>query len=181
MGPVDEDLQLQGGGGPDGGDLLPGELPGQDHPGKAQLPGGADALRGVDGHLGGGVEGHGGGQGLNGGGHAPVLDDEGVHPGVAGGADAVLQGGELPVEGDDVQGLVDPDAEAVGVGHGLPEGVGVKVPGIRPGAEALLPQVDGVCAAADGGLQRLPGAHGGQNLRGHFWSPAGLATLSRRL
>ena len=43
MGPVDEDLQLQGGGGPDSGDLLPGELPGQDHPGKAQLPGGADA------------------------------------------------------------------------------------------------------------------------------------------
>ena len=146
----------------------------------------ASTGRGVDGHLGGGVEGHGGGQGFDCGGHAPILDDEGVHPGAAGGADAILQGRELPVKGQDIQGLVDPDAETVGVGHGFGQFLRAEVAGIRPGAETLLPQIDSVGAAADGGLQSFPGTDGGENFRLHFrFSPPGLPlsppTLSRRL
>ena len=74
---------------------------------------------GVDRHLGGGVERHGGGQCFYGGGNAPILHDQGVDAGFTGGFDAAFQSGELPVEGDDVKCLMHPDAEAVGVGHGV--------------------------------------------------------------
>ena len=110
------------------------------------------------------------------GGHSPVLDDEGVDPGRAGGADALPQGGQLMVKDDGVEGLVDLHPEAVGVTDSPSQLLRVEVAGIRPGGKAFLSEVDGVCAAADCGLERLHRAGGSQNFR-----PAAHAFPSERL
>ena len=55
--PMAENLQLHGGAGAQVRDGIGGQLPGQHHPGHAQVGAGPDPVQAVDGHLGGGVEG----------------------------------------------------------------------------------------------------------------------------
>ena len=94
---VDEDLNLHGAVAADKGNFLPGKLPGQHHAGNAHLGGLQDALQRVDAHLGGGVDGDVGGDGLTKRNKPQVLDDEGVHPQLGGAADALGGLEHLPV------------------------------------------------------------------------------------
>ena len=161
---MDEDLQLHVRPGPDAPDLLQAQLPGQDHPGEAQLLRQPDPLQVVDAHLGGGVAGQRGHVLPEKGGGRRILEDHGVRPGCGHFPHRIIEGGQLPVRHQGVHRHVDADAPAVAEGHGLLQALFPEI--VRPaaGVEALGAQVDRVGAAAHRRDQLFPPAGGGQHL-----------------
>ena len=102
-----ENFDLNGGVLTDVGDLVPAQLPGQHHPGHPQVGALLDPVQGVDGHLGGAVDGQVGRRLPQHPYHAQVLDDDGVHTDVAGVGGHLGGAGQLPVGEQGVQSQVD--------------------------------------------------------------------------
>ena len=156
-------------------DLLQGQLPGQDHPGKAHFGGLFRPRQGVHRHLGAGVEGQVRGHLGRQRGQAQVLYDESIHPRIGGGPDSLGHGGQLLGVDGGVQSHMHPHAPSVTEGHRLLEGIGGEVAGAAPGVEALQAQIHRVGAAEHRRPQHLLVARRGQNLKIHahlFSSPA---------
>ena len=180
---MDKGLHLGGAVLANGLRLLPGALPGQDHPLTA-VPGDlAGAAGGKKAHLGAGVEGQvrqGLPEQVK---KAPVLDQHRVHPQPGGGAGGFQGLGQLPVREEDVQGEEDPRSPDMAPGQGLGELLLREVPGPPAGVEGPPAQIDGVRAVLHGGPQRLRGAGGGQQLRqeGAALQGQGTAHLEPRL
>ena len=149
----------------DPGDLLQRELAGEDHARGPQLvkrPGGGPAR---DARLGGDVDRDARGVFLREAQHAQVRHDQRVHAGLPGGSEELRQAGALFVVHDGVAGQVDPHARGVGEpdrrGQFLRSEIG------RRGAHTEFParKVDRVRPEADGRLQPLAVARGGEDFR----------------
>ena len=165
QGPVAEHLDLHRGVLADVGDLVPAQLPAQHHPGEAQVGAGLHPVQGVDGHLGGGVEGQVGGDLPEHPGHPQVLDDDGVHPDPAGVGGLFGGPGQLPVGEQGVQGQVDPGPPEMAVRNrrrGLLRG---EIFGVAAGVEVPVAQIDAVRPVLYGGGHRLHGAGGGEQFQ----------------
>ena len=104
QGSVAEDLDLDGRMGADIADLLPVQLPAQDHPLDAHGGAHLDTCQIVDRHLGGAVDRHMGGDLAAQLHHPPVLDDEGIHPGGGRRPDQVAQLLHLLVRNQGIEG-----------------------------------------------------------------------------
>ena len=146
-------------------DGLPGELPGEDHPGHAQLGAAAHPVQGVDGELGGAVDGQ-TGSGLPE--HpqdAQVLDEDGVHPNLGGLGGRPGGGGELPVGDQGVEGEVDLGPPDMAVRNRRGQFLQREVLGIAAGVEIPAAQVDGVGAGLDGGGDGFRRPGGGEQFQ----------------
>ena len=89
-------------------------------------------------HLGAGVEGNIGRNFPGQPPHAPILDEDSVHPHIRGFLQSLGGGGQLPVRHQGVQRQKDPDPPLVAVGQGGGELVGIFTtvpPAITEGAE----------------------------------------------
>ena len=175
---VDEDLELDGGGGDrravgrgllgelglEFADLGEGVLAGEDDEAGAEIAGEADAGGAGDRHLRRDVDRQVRREGANQSAEADILHDHGVDPGGDEGADVVGGFGDLVGEDEDVEGDVAAHAAPVEEAHELRKVGGGEVVRAHPGVEALKAEVDGVGAVLDGGAHAVPVARGGEDL-----------------
>ena len=124
---MDKHLHFQRGVFTDMTDLGGGELPGQHHPGKAQLLTEPCALEVVDAHLGGSMHRQGGSTLPHHPGHCQILGEHRVHTGFGSGTDGLHRLIDLVLKHDDVDGLVDLYAPQMTVFHCPAEFLGVKM------------------------------------------------------
>ena len=157
QGPVDKGLQLHGRGLAQGLDGGLGQLPGEDHPGHAQVSAGLHAVQVVDGHLGGGVDVHIGDGLPEKSGHAQVLDQDGVDADLRGKGGGLRRQGQFSVGQEGVQGQVDLGPPLMAVGNGLAQLLLGEVLGVAPGVEGAVAQIDGIRPGLDRCGQRLGG------------------------
>ena len=139
-----EDLDLDGGMGADVADLLPVQLPAEDHPLDAHGGAHLDPCQIVDRHLGRAVDRHMGGDLAAQLHHAPVLDDEGIHPGAGRRPDQVAQLLHLFVRNQGIEGQVYLHPPDMAIFQGFGQSLQGKVLGALPGVELSNPQIDGV-------------------------------------
>ena len=126
----------------------------------------SETLRGSDGHLGGGVEFH-VGDGFPGQfGEADVLDDEGVHAGLADEAEAGEGGIDFRGEHEGVHGDEAFDAVFVEVGEEFGEVGFGEIVRAEAGVEIGEAEVDGIRAGGDRGAGAVPVSGGGEEF-GH--------------
>ena len=170
QGAVDEGLDLDGRVETDVLDGVPGKLPGEDHPGHAQLGAAAHAVQGVDGELGGAVDGQAGGGLPEHPQNAQVLDEDGVHAHLGGLGGHLGGGGELPVSDQGVEGQVDLGAPDVAVRNRRGQLLQGEVLGVAAGVEVPVAQVDGVGTGLDGGGDGFRRPGGGEQFQ-HGRSP----------
>ena len=175
-GPVHKHLQFQfpRGFGPDGGDVLQGQFPGQHHPLGPQLKGGGGGGVVGNAHLGGEMDFHIRGQLLHHPQHAQIGHDKAVHARRPGIGDGLGQPVQFGIGGQGVQGQVNPLAPGVGKDAALLQLGGSKV--IRRGPHPEFGQggVHRVRPVADGILQPFQVPGGGQQFRsGHRNAPLG--------
>ncbi len=145
--PVDETLELQGGAGADGPDLVQAQLAGQDDAPEANGFQEGDPRGGVVVHLGAGDEGQGREVRFE---QAHILDDGGVDANVVEPVQQANGLGQLVVVEQGVDGDIDPRPVAVGVPHQSGD-VLERIAGPGAGAELGRADIDGVGAAVDGG------------------------------
>ena len=156
-----EDLDLNGGMLADVGDLVPAQLPAQHHPGHPQVGAQLHPVQGVDGHLGGAVDGQVGHRLAEHPGHPQVLDDHPVDSDVAGVGGHLGGGGQLPVGEQGVHGQVYLHPPEMAVGNRRGKFVPAEVPGTPAGVELSEAQIDRVCPCAHRGAQGLRASCGG--------------------
>ena len=154
---MDKDLDLDGAVAADIGDLLPAQLPGQDHPAHAHGRGPQDAVQGVDRHLGGGVEGNLRRHLTQQGDQTEILHNKGVHAGTDGCSDGLGSLLQLPVGHQGVQRQMNLNAPDMAITHGVRQLVQGKVLGVLSGVERAGAQIDGIGAALN---RRTEGIHG---------------------
>ena len=143
---VTEDLDLDGGIGADVLDLLPVQLPAQDHPAHAHGGTQLDTCQIVNGHLGGAVEGHMGGDLAAQLHNAQVLDDEGIHTGGGRMADQITEFFGFPVGNQGIQGQMHLNTPDVAVLDRLRQGLGGEILGALAGIKGAAAQIDRICA-----------------------------------
>ena len=151
--------------------LRQAQLPGQHHPGEAQLFQFQSALQGVHAHLGGAMAGQLGGDLPDQGRYRQVLTDDRVCP--AGGhcPDSLFQGRKLGAIYGGVQRYVHRHTPGMAETHGLLQAVRVKVAGTGAGIEARKAQIDCVRPAEHGRTQHFFTAHRGKDLNFRHNSP----------
>ena len=166
-GPVDEHFQLQvrRGFGPNLGDFLQAQLPGQHHPLSSQLIKGPGGLVVGDAGLGGDVQFQVGGDLLGEHQSPHIVDNHPIHPDLVQVGDKLGVAVDLVVALKGVGGDVHLHPFLVGQRHALGQLVRVKVGHAAPHPEFLSRQVDGVGAVLQGRLQppQIPGR--GKDLR----------------
>ena len=163
---VHEHLHLDGAVFGDVFNLGKAQLPGQNHPGEAQLSQLQRTLQRVHAHLGGAVDGQVGGHAAGKSRHRQILQNHRVRPGGAHVGQRVTQALHLRRVGGGVDGHIHLHAAAVAEAHRLPQLVCIKVAGGAPGAEPLQAQIHRVRPAVNRGGERVHIAGGGQNFHG---------------
>ena len=155
-------LNFNGRAGADVADLLPGQLPAQNHPahahGRAQL----HPRQGVNRHLGGAVDGHLGGNLAAQLHHPQVLDDEGVHVVLGGVPDQLRHFPHLPVRHQGVHRQMNLNPPDMTIFDCLHQGLGGEILCALPGVKAAAAEINRVGSVLHRGPQRLHGAGGGQ-------------------
>ena len=159
------DFQLRRGLVAEGSDVLQGHLPGQHHPLRAHVVGGAGSGPVGNAGLGGHMDVDVGRERLAGVQHAEVGHDEGVHTGSGSVLDGLRQTVSLLVGGQGVHGQVDLAAPGVGIDDALAQLLRGEVGGCRAHPELGQRAVDGVRAVVDGIPQALEVACRGQKFR----------------
>ena len=156
-----EDLNLNGGIGADVGDLVPGQLPGEDHAGHALVRAELHAVQVVDAHLGGGVDRHIRGHLAEHPEHPQVLDQHGVHPEAAALLGHLGRGGELPVGEQGIQRQIDLHAPEMAVRNRRRKFLRGEILRVAAGVKVSVSKIDGVRAGLNRGGYRL-GRSGGR-------------------
>ena len=181
QGAVDEHLDLHRAALADELDLPEGQLPGQHHPGEAQLFTGQNAGQVVDGHLGGGMDGQLGGQGADHPGHAQVLDDEGVGPQLVELEDELLCPHQFPVGDQGVHGHIGLDAPQAAVPEGVHQFFAFQIFGIAAGVVVAGAEIYRVGAAPNGGDDAFHGARRAHQFHCHLlFSPTVCCALAHQ-
>ena len=165
--PVDKDLHLHRAVAADGGGVLLGALPGDDHPLTAVLGQFHRAAGGKDAHLGAGVEGlvrQGPAQQVE---KAPVLDQNGVHAQAAGGSGGLQRRRQLPVRDQGIEGEKHPGVPFMTVAQGLGEFLVGEILGAPAGVELPPAQIHGPRAVLHRRPEGLRGPGGREQFRLH--------------
>ncbi len=144
------------------GDLVEGQLAGEDDAGGTQLVGEAKAFEAGDGHLGRGVDRQLGGDGADQAAEAEILDDEGVGAGLGDLADQGFGGVQLAGEEKGVECDVAQDAVAVESGERVGKSFDGEIGGAGAGVVGLQAEIDGVGSIFDGGAEADGIAGGGE-------------------
>ena len=143
-------------------DFLPVQLPAQHHPlhpqGSAQL----HSSQGMDGHLGGAVDGDIGGNLAAQLRHAQILDNESIHPCLGGFSDQVGNSFEFPVSDQGVQGQMHIHTPNMAVFQCFSQRLQGKVFCALAGVKGADAQIHGIRAVLDRSTQRIHGTGGGQ-------------------
>ncbi len=160
---MDEDFEVSFGLRPDGGDVVEGELAGQDDAGRAKRRCELDR-RGVGArHLRRGVNGEAGGDRLDEPGDAEVLDDDRIDARLGAEADGRFDARELVVEDERVERDVALGPALMEIPKGFTERVPVEVRRAGARVEPVQSEVDGVRTRLDCGAQRGEVAGGGED------------------
>lgn len=138
--------------------LVPGQLPGQDHPAGPQVGAPLHPVQGVDGQLGGGMDGQVGDRLAQHAHHAQVLDDHRVHADGAGVGGNFGGPGQLPVGEQGVQGQVDLAPPQVAIRNRRRSLLSREVFRVAAGVEISISKIDRVRSVLNGGGDRLHGA-----------------------
>ena len=150
---MDEHLNFNGGIGTDVLNFLPAQLPAEDHP--LQSHGGAKLHpgQGMDGHLGGTVDGDMGRDLAAQLYHAQILDDKRVNIILGSMTDQLRRLLHLPVGDQGVQGQMDLHAPDMAVFHRVHQGLGGKVFRALTGVQIAHAQIHGIGAVLDRGTE----------------------------
>ena len=161
QGAVAKNFDFNGGALADEFNGVPGELPGEDHTGHAQVGHLLHSVQVVNRHLGGGVDGQVGGGLAQHAQYAQILHQHRVHPQGAGLGGALGGALHLPVGDQCVQGQVEPAPPQVAVGDRLGELLLAEIFRVAAGVEVAVTQVNRVGAVLHSGPQGLHGTGGG--------------------
>ncbi len=172
-----EDLDLDVGAAPDLRDVLERKLAREDHARRADLPRKLDRRSIGAGHLCRRVDGEIGRDRAREPRHAEVLHDHRVDAGLGAGPHRGLDARELGVEDERVERHVPARAVLVQPAHGLAELGRVEVRRASSSVEALEPEIHGIRARVDRGLERLAISSGRKELglqgrRACHWAPS---------